>query len=93
MSQEQQGTDRNAFWTRLRENARSIVEREKTDLQKQTVDPEYCLLQEDRDIMAGRQELLKGMDQDLRRLQTDTCRSRTLALYTVLTSHPTWLFK
>ncbi|MCM2343903.1 MAG: hypothetical protein NDJ24_05025 [Alphaproteobacteria bacterium] len=93
MSQEQQGSDRTAFWVRLRENARSIVEREKTDLQKQTVDPEYCLLQEDRDIMAGRQDMLNDMEKDLRRLQSDTCRSRALALYTVLTSRPTLLFK
>ncbi|QQG36090.1 MAG: hypothetical protein HYS17_11460 [Micavibrio aeruginosavorus] len=93
MSHNEQGAARSLFWVRLRENARSIVEREKADLQKKTVDPEYCLLPSDKDIMEGQQYMIGQMARDIERLKTDGCRSRALALYTVLTSRPSLLFK
>lgn len=93
MSHNEQENAHSLFWARLRENARSIVEREKADLQKKTVDPDYCLLPSDKDIMAGQQYMIGQMVRDIERLRTDGCRSRALALFTVLTSQPSLLFK
>ena len=71
------------FWTRLRENARSILEKEHADLQKQTCAPEYCLEDRDKDMMRHRQFLLDQFNRDIHRLGRDNCFSRALALVTV----------
>lgn len=76
------------FWDRLRENARSILVREHAVLQKQTCAPEYCLEQKDKDIMRMRQSLLDQFNRDLERLKRDNCRSRLLALGTVIFAGP-----
>lgn len=81
------------FWDRLRENARAIVEKEYADLQKQTCAPELCLLDSDKDIMRQRQALLTQFNQDRKRLEQDNCRSRLLALSTVVIMQPLMLFK
>ena len=72
------------FWARLRENARSIVEKDYADLQKQTCPPEYCLTESDKALMRSRQDLLAQFNRDIQRLRQDGCRSRLLAIGTVL---------
>ena len=77
-----------SFWDRLRENARSIVEKDYADLKKQTCSPDYCLLESDRDLMRMRQGLLDQFNRDIERLKHDGFRSRALALVTVLFAVP-----
>lgn len=73
-----------SFWDRLRENARSIVEKDYADLKKQTCSPDYCLLEEDKELMRMRQSLLDQFNRDIERLKQDNFRSRLLALGTML---------
>ena len=88
MSHQEQDQTRSSFWARLRENARSIVEQQRSDLQKQTCAPEFCLLESDKDMMIMRQSLLDQFSRDIERLKRDTCRSRLLALGTVVFATP-----
>lgn len=73
-----------SFWDRLRENARSIVEKDYADLKKQTCSPDYCLVESDKALMRSRQKLLGQFNSDIERLRQDGFRSRALALVTVL---------
>lgn len=84
----EQEDKRSAFWARLRENARTIVTRERDDLRKQTCPPEYCLLQDDRDLMTLRQSMIDQFNRDIERLKTDNWRSRALALFTICIIQP-----
>lgn len=93
MSHDEQDSRRSLFWLRLRENARTIVEQQHADLQKQTCAPKYCLLEEDKEKMRHRQYLLDQYNRDITRLGHDGCRSRALALTTVLWLKPSLLFK
>ncbi|MFN3826861.1 MAG: hypothetical protein ACK4NR_04470 [Micavibrio sp.] len=93
MTQDEQGLKRKLFWERLRENARSIVEREKTDLEHQTVDPEYCLLESDKALMRDRRLQIDMFNDQAKSLKQDKFGSRCLALYTILLHQPSLLLK
>ncbi len=82
MSHNEQVPGRPDFWTRLRENARSILEEQHANLQKQTCKPEHCLEDRDKEMMRHRQYLLDQYNRDIRRLDKDGCYSRVLALAT-----------
>lgn len=86
----EQEDKRSAFWARLRENALTIVTRERDDLQKQTCPPEYCLLPDDRDLMRMRQQLIDQFNRDIERLKTDNWRSRALALFAICIMRPSY---
>lgn len=83
MSHNEQVPGRPDFWTRLRENARSILEKEHATLHKQTCAPALCLEQRDKDMMFERQSMLAQFNRDIQKLGHDNCRSRALALITV----------
>ncbi len=89
----EQEDKRSVFWTRLRENALTIVTRERDDLQKQTCPPEYCLLPGDKDLMGLRQHLIDQFNRDIERLKTDNWRSRALALVTICIMQPVYQIK
>lgn len=89
----EQEDKRSAFWTRIRENALTIVTRERNDLQKQTCPPEYCLLPDDRDLMRMRQQLIDQFNRDIERLKTDNWRSRATALFTICVMQPIYQIK
>ena len=89
----EQEDKRSAFWTRLRENALTIVTRERDDLQKQTCPPEYCLLPDDRDLMRMRQQLIDQFNRDIERLKTDNWRGRAAALFAICVMRPIYQIK
>ncbi len=75
-------------WTRLRENARSIMQMQYNDLAKQTVDPSHCLLESDKEKMRHQQYLLVQFNRDIERLKHDGFRSRALAVMTLFIYRP-----
>ena len=86
MSQNKEASS--TVWTRLRENAQSIMQIQYNDLAKRTCDPANCLLESDKDMMRYQQNMLAQFNRDIERLKQDNFRSRALAVMTLLVYKP-----
>lgn len=81
------------YWQKLANAADEILQERIERLQKKTVDPEYCLMDDDKARMMRQQWDIEGMQQMQKDVRKGGLIGKITAFETVLSSKPSLVFR